>query len=477
MSVLDKMKGLRRYCGVEPVVFFYSYWYFLGLLAVLQFVYHRFSEDKGFPYRNLTESGEGCGGGGFSPNSSLHELEMEVQSASSELYMYYLGVWALSISFIVPFTGSYTDRRGRKPGLIAPLVGAILETLVLLLVLYFELPVYVLIAGGLVNGLTGNEATMTMATTCYVTDTTEGKQKSFRLSILQGVFFISATLSQLTSGLWIDYLGFKITTWFLLSLLIIPLIYVIFFVEESRVGIRNRESCFFSLGNIKPVIQVFTKTRKIGRGNFLLIIACYGVVFLSTVGTFSVFALFVMRTPLCWGPGILGYFMAYKFSSFGIGAAVGLKAMKWCGVSDINLCRIALLGQAATLLTIGFADETWIVFLAPAVGILGGMFSPVLWGKMSTIVGPDEQGSLFASITVIQTLMELSGTLLFNTIYPESMRFGMPGFVFFLSAAIMFIPFVILSCIRFPEDNVSKKNSQHVEEEMDLSTPLGPQNT
>ncbi|XP_032236520.2 proton-coupled folate transporter isoform X2 [Nematostella vectensis] len=293
MSLLAKMKGLRRYCGVEPVVFFYSYWYFLGLLAVLQYVYYRFSEDKGFPYRNLTESGEGCGdGGGFPLNSSLHQLEIEVQSASSELYLYYLGVWALSISFIVPFTGSYTDRRGRKPGLIAPLVGAILETLVLLLVLYLELPVYVLIVGGLVNGLTGNEATMMMATTCYVTDTTDDKQKAFRLS--------------------------------------------------------------------------------------------------------------------------------------------------------------------------------------PAVGILGGMLNPVLWEKMSTIVGREEQGSLFATIAVIQTLMELTGTLLFNTIYPESLRFGIPGFVFFLSSAIMLIPFAILSCIHFPEGHATKKKLEHVEdvEFQELSTHL-----
>ncbi|XP_032236519.2 proton-coupled folate transporter isoform X1 [Nematostella vectensis] len=475
MSLLAKMKGLRRYCGVEPVVFFYSYWYFLGLLAVLQYVYYRFSEDKGFPYRNLTESGEGCGdGGGFPLNSSLHQLEIEVQSASSELYLYYLGVWALSISFIVPFTGSYTDRRGRKPGLIAPLVGAILETLVLLLVLYLELPVYVLIVGGLVNGLTGNEATMMMATTCYVTDTTDDKQKAFRLSILQGVLFFSATVSQLTSGLWIEYLGFRITAWFEISLLIVPLVYVIFFVEESRTSSRENDCRFFSLESIKPALRIFTKAREEGRGNFLLLIACFGIVFFSTVGTFSVFALFVMRTPLCWGPGILGYFMAYKFLSFGIGAAVGLKAMKWCGVRDINLCRVALLGQAATLLTIGFADATWIVFLAPAVGILGGMLNPVLWEKMSTIVGREEQGSLFATIAVIQTLMELTGTLLFNTIYPESLRFGIPGFVFFLSSAIMLIPFAILSCIHFPEGHATKKKLEHVEdvEFQELSTHL-----
>ena len=68
----------RKYFTVEVVVFLYFY----GLLMYLPvggiYIYQRVSDMKGFPYQNISQEAEGCGGEHLEENSTLWELEEEV---------------------------------------------------------------------------------------------------------------------------------------------------------------------------------------------------------------------------------------------------------------------------------------------------------------------------------------------------------------------------------------------------------------
>jgi MFS family permease len=83
---------------------------------------------------------------------------------------------------ISPFMGSYADKKGRKLSLIAPLASALVETTILLAMIYFKLSVYIIILGGIVNGLTGYFATLWMGLMSYLTDTVERDKLSLRMS-------------------------------------------------------------------------------------------------------------------------------------------------------------------------------------------------------------------------------------------------------------------------------------------------------
>lgn len=71
---------LKKYFTVELVIFFYFYGFLMNLPVLTIYVYERISDEKGFPYQNLSQSddGSGCGGEGLGQNSTLVELENEV---------------------------------------------------------------------------------------------------------------------------------------------------------------------------------------------------------------------------------------------------------------------------------------------------------------------------------------------------------------------------------------------------------------
>jgi len=78
--------------------------------------------------------------------------------------------------------GSYADKRGRKPILLLPLMGAILETAINLAIMYFHLPLYLVLVGGVFNGLSGYFVSLWLALNSYLADTVDKDKLSNRMS-------------------------------------------------------------------------------------------------------------------------------------------------------------------------------------------------------------------------------------------------------------------------------------------------------
>jgi PCFT/HCP family folate transporter-like MFS transporter 1/3 len=80
------------------------------------------------------------------------------------------------------------------------------------------------------------------------------------------------------------------------------------------------------------------------------------------MGLSGVILLFVLRTPLCWSPNVLGAFMAFRFLTQGLGGVIGIGILKRC-CSDANIARIGLTSLIASLIVFAFANKTPMVFL------------------------------------------------------------------------------------------------------------------
>ena len=89
---------------------------------------------------------------------------------------------AIPSLIVAPFWGPWTDKTGRrKPALIAPAIGALLQAAVVLMVMYFEWPLYVLFVGSAISGCSGYVTTLMLATMSYIVDTTEKSGVVIRL--------------------------------------------------------------------------------------------------------------------------------------------------------------------------------------------------------------------------------------------------------------------------------------------------------
>lgn len=91
-------------------------------------------------------------------------------------------------------------------------------------------------------------------------------------------------------------------------------------------------------------------------------------------------------------------------------------------------------------------------------GVFSGAAVPIFRGMMSRIVGADEQGALFSATASLETLCNFLGAFIFNSMYPASLKFEFPGFVFFLGTVMLIIPVLLMCCLRNPASFLSKKD-------------------
>ncbi len=99
---------------------------------------------------------------------------------------------ALPSAFFCVFVGKWSDYHGRKLLLILPFLGNIFSYLMYMLNYYFfeELSSGWLLLGSLV-GLTGGYQCLNMGLYGYVSDVTSARDRTMRLSVLNGVFSLA----------------------------------------------------------------------------------------------------------------------------------------------------------------------------------------------------------------------------------------------------------------------------------------------
>ena len=90
--------------------------------------------------------------------------------------------------------------------------------------------------------------------------------------------------------------------------------------------------------------------------------ACSGIVFLSGLGIESVKKLYVLKSPLCWRPSLVGYYSAFEMFVHGIGGVVGVKLFSRF-FKEMTVARIGLVTQILASILLAFSDRTWMVFV------------------------------------------------------------------------------------------------------------------
>ena len=173
---------------------------------------------------------------------------------------------------------------------------------------------------------------------------------------------MGGVLSRLTSGLWIHRFGFIAPTWLILACHVASALWVIFLVPENPERAINVKNKFFDFKNLKTLVDVFRKKREGGRKSLLLLVFTGAIITLTTQGLGGVTALFVMRSPLCFSPKLVGYFLAYRMFISGLGGAIGVKLLRRF-FSEMVTSGISIVCQMGEMVLLAFATRTWLVFL------------------------------------------------------------------------------------------------------------------
>lgn len=415
-----------------------------------QYVYSVFSEQKGFPYREVAKADEGlgCQGNDIAQNSTLRELEREVQSLSTRMDLMLTFFRTIPSLLLAPFWGAWTDKSGRrKPALIFPVIGSLLQTIIMLAVLYLKLPLYVMFVGSAISGFSGFITVLTIAIMSYIADTTEKSGIAFRFAIIQLMAFLGGFISQLTSGLWIESFGFIAPVWLMLACYSVAAIWVIFLVPENCVRVSNEKNRFFELNHLKRLVNVFKVPRTGGSRRMLLLLMFVGAICTFTdEGLTGVKTLFIIKSPLCFSPSLVGYFLAYTMLIFGLGGAVGVKLFRTFFSEKIT-GGIGVVSQMIGMANFAFSNRTWLAFLGQGLAVFKDCTGPIIIGILSRTVAENEQGSLFCAYGLLNVVCQFAGATIFNNVYEATLGLDFDGLVFVVCSAMKLIPLGIICAI------------------------------
>ena len=370
----------RVYLTVEPVLLVFMFGQFLSYPIFQQLVRHMICARTPNCTTDTSGNHTPCNKFDYQPDA-IHD---QVQTQTSHWILYVnLAYGVPSIVFSLLY-GSISDQLGRKLFIFLPALGAALNTALILEVAYIDqLPLYMFLIGAATSGLYGSYSVLNSAAYAYASDLTAHSGRTRQIGLLESMTYLGATLSSLVGGDWVRKAkSFIPPFWCVLSCHLAVMVYTVFALPESmqfsrQPGERPSESTYhlrYSQSNkVTTACGRFLSALKHNLfGFFKLLFTNWRVSFLlltfftveiNFLGITDVVILYTFASPLCWNSRTVGYFLAFKEFMNGIGSLFVLPFLLFLNFNDALIILIGLVSGAASLIVMGVATKTWIMFI------------------------------------------------------------------------------------------------------------------
>ncbi len=447
MSVVQHLLWLVSWITVEPVEFLYCLMFttsnivrdnlFILKVCILDFDY---SEEVCL---NYTENGE-----------ADDEVKENVQDRVAELELWDGVLVALPSAFFCVFVGNWSDYHGRKLLLVLPFVGSILSYLAYMLNYYFfyEMSTGWLLLGSVV-GLTGAYQCLNMGLYGYVSDVTSARDRTMRLSVLNGVFSLAYVVGNVMGSRLYDasgnyYLIFGISC----GIAVLAIAYSLLFLRETvdATEEQKRQHGLFDLENVRACFRTALRRRPgNGRLHVLLLVANFAI-FMFPLNT-SHYDYLLTQLRYDWTIveysdylsvqricRLLGLFLLLPFLSRVARIDDALTASA-CTLATVAAYLLIALGQEDWTGPDGSWPAGWIMFLSAALQF-NSVITVIIRSQCTKSVDEDETGRVFAVVALGQCLVPLVAYPTFGLIYQATLS-TFPGAYLLVVSGLLVIAF------------------------------------
>jgi DHA1 family tetracycline resistance protein-like MFS transporter len=343
-------------------------------------------------------------------------------------YGLFLSLYALMQFLCAPLLGGWSDRVGRKPVLIASLVG----TAVNYAVMACLPPLWILFVARAIAGITGSN--MPVAT-AYLTDISTPEDRAKRFGQLNACMGIGFILGPAAGGLLREG-GLMWPFAAAAALAVVNLLMCLFVMPESRAVERSTEK----LNPLAPLKDITAF-----KGIMALLVA--GGLF-AIIGEIagSIWVLYVEQR-YNWQ----GMTVGLSLTLFGLFHALAQAFLVGPITKRLGERGALLLGVAADMgcyIALGLATKGAIIWMLIPFLSLGGIGPSVLMSVISKQVSEDRQGQLQGVIASLQGLAAIIGPVLMLNLYFLT-RNVFPGLVWIIGAALylLVLPVVLRRAI------------------------------
>jgi DHA1 family tetracycline resistance protein-like MFS transporter len=367
--------------------------------------------------------------------SVIMELTGAPISAAADWGGYLMAVYALLQFFMAPIFGNLSDRIGRRPVLLASLAAFGVDFLLTGLAPSMSW----LFVGRAVAGVFGASYA---AAGAYIGDISNDQNRAKNFGLIGAAWGSGFTLGPVIGGFCADHFDPRAPFLVAAALALANVAVGIFALPESLPPERRRR---FEWARANP----FGAFRSLA--HLPMVAGLLVAVFLYQVAHDSLPAVWMYYTQLKFDWSLSQMGMSLTF--VGIMTVIVMGGLTGMVVPRLGERRAIVIGFS--LVALGFlgyalATRGWMVYVALAIGSLGGIASPSVQSVMSKRAGPSAQGELQGAVaslsSIAAVLSPLFMTQLFSHFSSPAARVQFPGAPYLVSAVLVF--FCVLICAR-----------------------------
>jgi len=316
------------------------------------------------------------------------------------------GGWILfSYSFVqfvcAPIVGGLSDQFGRRPVLLASLLGFALDYL---FVAYAPSIVW-LFVGRIIAGVMGASFTTGAA---YIADVSTPEKRAQNFGLIGAAFGLGFIIGPVLGGLLGQY-GSRVPFLAAAGLSMLNFLYGLFILPESLKQENRRK---FSWKRASPIGALKHLQKYPVISGLIISLALLYVAMHAVQSNWSYYTM----EKFHWNERIIGY----SLGAMGLLGAIvqgGLIRLIIPKIGQKRGVYVGLFLYSVGFVLFAFARETWMMFAFMVPYILGGIAGPSLQGIISTQVPSNEQGELQGALTSLMSLTSIIGPPLMSNLF------------------------------------------------------------
>ncbi len=333
--------------------------------------------------------------------SLIIELTGVGLSQASEYGGWLLFSYAIFQFLFAPIIGGLSDRFGRKPVLIASLIGFGIDYLFMAL----APTLFWLFVGRIVAGIFGASFTTCSA---YIADVSPPEKRSQNFGLIGAAFGLGFIIGPVLGGV-LGEIGPRIPFYAAAGITLLNALYGIIVLPESLAPEKRRA---FNIKRANPMGSL------LGLKRYPVLVGLFFAMFFVYVASHAVQSTWTFFTMyrFNWSEATIGY----SLGVVGILSALvqGL-LIRWLipKMGQKNAIYVGLGFYIVGLVLFAFASKEWMLFAILIPYCLGGICGPALQGLMSTQVPDNEQGELQGALTSMMSVTAIVGPPLMTYIF------------------------------------------------------------
>jgi MFS transporter, DHA1 family, tetracycline resistance protein len=367
--------------------------------------------------------------------SVIMQLTGEPLSTAADWGGYLMAIYALLQFFMAPVFGNLSDRYGRRPILLASLAAFGVDFLLTGL----ATSMLWLFIGRAVAGIFGASFA---AANAYIGDISDDSSRARNFGLIGAAWGSGFTLGPVIGGLVAAHVDPR-APFFVAAALALANVTFGFFVLPESLAVEQRRRFEWKRANPFGAFKSLAHLPMVAG----LLVA----VFLYQMAHDSLPAVWMFYTQQKFGWDVAA--TGFSLTFVGIMTVIVMGGLTGVVVPRLGERRAIIVGFL--LMTLGFfgyafATQGWMLYVAIAIGSLGGIGTPAVQSVMSRQAGPSAQGELQGAVASLNSIAAVLSpvfmTQMFSYFSRPSAPIVFPGAPYLVSGVLVF--FCVLICAR-----------------------------